>query len=39
MKVLTPEETNNLLLSVYRRGVLHGGMFAVCCMCWLFIWR
>jgi hypothetical protein len=38
MRIVTPEELNSILWSVYRRGAIHGGLVAVAtATVWLII--
>jgi hypothetical protein len=39
MKVITPEELESMFWTVYRRGVIHGGMVAVATATVWLVWR
>jgi len=39
MKVITPEELEAAFWTVYRRGVIHGGMVAVATATVWLVWR
>ena len=39
MRVITSDEMESLLWSIYRKGVIHGGFIAVATATVCFVWR